>query len=322
MSAGLQTPDRLPANAGRAGDVNLPQACYQSRAAKGPRWCPHRPIRCGVMHTPMVPADDGRVTHGDSAKPPEIRVPGSARVAAYLVTITPLLAPVLRTHEVALPITTPLVPPVPQTDEAMLRYWEDLQAGYHEALVRSKLTGTIVNNRAARDDLLAQLLAPPTHTITGVPLHVPDASVTWPSRFSQLTQRNLSKPMRMLTAAIRHDLAGGDLRSASRFLGRADYGWESKKNGEWHEDGGSCAGTVADLAAARRCLHMLGAWPYAHGEKGRLGPEWWLRVAFNRPLEDWYHRGDAHAATYLKASRRFAAATYWRAAPPSGSARV
>ncbi len=235
-------------------------------------------------------------------------------MAFYLATITPLLAPVLRTHEVALPITAPLVPPPPpQTDEAMLSYWEDLRAGYHDALVRSKLTATIVNRLGAREDLLAQLLAPPVHDVTGVPLHAPDAWGMRPSRFPG--QRNLSKPMRMLTAAIRHDLAGDDLRSASRFLGRTDYGWKSKKNGEWHEDGGSCAGTVADLAAARRCLHMLGAWPYAHGEKGRLGPEWWLRVAFNRPLEDWYHRGDAHAATYLKASRRFAAATYWRAAP-------
>ncbi len=229
-------------------------------------------------------------------------------MASYLVSITPLLAPVLRTHEVALPITTPIDPPVPQTDEAMLRYWEDLQAGYHEALVRSKLTRTIVNNRAARDDLLAQLLAPPTHTITGVPLHVPDASVTWPSRFSQRTQRNLSKPMRMLTAAIRHDLAGADLGAMSRFLGRKDHGWYGA-NGEWHDDGGTCAGTVADLAAARRCLHLLGAWPYAHAEKGSLPRGWHRGATFNRPLADWYHRADAHAATYLNVSRRFAAAS-------------
>ncbi len=249
------------------------------------------------QHTPIVPTDGHPVTHGFSPDTGEICVPGPDRdLAFYLAQITPPLAPVLRTHEVALPITAPLVPALPQSDEAMLRYWDELRAGYHDALAGSKLTRTLVNNAPARDDLLAQLLAPPTDSITGVPLHLPDATVIRPSQFSG--QRNLSKPMRMLTAAVRHDLAGDDLRSVSRFLGRTDHGWRLA-NGEWHDDGGACAGARADLAAARRCLHLLGVWPYAHGESGRLCPEWWSQPAFTAPLAGWYRRADAHVAAYV-----------------------
>jgi hypothetical protein len=219
------------------------------------------------------------------------------RIAVRLLLMTLPLSPILRTQPTALPLTRPLsVLPV-ESDEAMFTYWEDLRELYHHALVESKLTRLIVSNRAARDDLLGQLLAEPVDSTTGVPIHVPNAFVDGSSRYRR-DQRNLSKPMRMLAGVIRHDLEGADLEAVTRFLGHADHGWTGP-DGTRHERGGPCRSAPKDFVAARRALHHLGAWPYAHATDGRLPADWYGRPEFAHPLEEWHAAAERGLKAYL-----------------------
>lgn len=222
----------------------------------------------------------------------------------FILSITLPLAPILRTRPIELPLTRPLGLLPVQTDEAMFRYWDDLREIHHEALVRSRLTGPIVRKRDERDDLLDQLLAPPIDSTTGVPLSIPSAFVARRSRYRR-DQRNLSKPMRMLDAVIRHDIERASLQTVSQLLGRTDHllRWTAT-DGTQHEGEGDCRGALGDNAAARRALHYLGAWPYAHATNGRLPAAWWQRAEFTGPLGAWHAAAARGLELYLAESRR------------------
>ena len=90
--------------------------------------------------------------------------------------------------------------------------------------------------------------------------------------------------LRMECAAA-HDLAAAPFRQLSIAQGWSD-----------HEDH---AGRPAGASSAKRAvregrllLHKLGAWPWAHAERGRLHehPDWWCEDAFLTPLRGWLAR--------------------------------
>lgn len=89
-----------------------------------------------------------------------------------------------------------------------------------------------------------------------------------------------------IECAAAHDLVAAPFAQLSRAQGWRD-----------HEDhagrpGGSSSAKRA-VREGRKLLHGLGAWPWAHAEKGRLHdhPRWWADPRFLSPLRTWIAQG-------------------------------
>jgi hypothetical protein len=89
-----------------------------------------------------------------------------------------------------------------------------------------------------------------------------------------------------IECAAAHDLVAAPFAQLSRAQGWID-----------HEDhagrpGGSSSAKRA-VREGRHLLHGLGAWPWAHAEKGRLHdhPRWWTDPRFLSPLRTWIAQG-------------------------------
>jgi hypothetical protein len=85
-----------------------------------------------------------------------------------------------------------------------------------------------------------------------------------------------------IECAARHDLAAVPIVQISK-----SYGWQDHADHAGRRGGASSAKRA--VRDGREILHDLGAWPWAHAERGRLydHPEWWREEAFLGPLREW-----------------------------------
>jgi hypothetical protein len=85
-----------------------------------------------------------------------------------------------------------------------------------------------------------------------------------------------------IECAARHDLATVPIVQISK-----SYGWQDHADHAGRRGGASSAKRA--VRDGREILHDLGAWPWAHAERGRLydHPEWWREEAFLGPLREW-----------------------------------
>jgi hypothetical protein len=97
--------------------------------------------------------------------------------------------------------------------------------------------------------------------------------------------RNGATALRIECAAS-HDLAAATFMQLSRA-----QGWQG------HEDPDGKPGNPSQAKRAvregRQLLHTLGAWPWAHADRGRLHehPKWWRDPEFLAPLRVWIAKG-------------------------------
>jgi len=88
-----------------------------------------------------------------------------------------------------------------------------------------------------------------------------------------------------IECAAAHDLAATPIAQLSRAQGWADHVDHAGRRG-----GASSAKRA--VREGRLLLHQLGAWPWAHVDRGRLhdSPEWWCAPEFLTPLRRWIAR--------------------------------
>lgn len=94
------------------------------------------------------------------------------------------------------------------------------------------------------------------------------------------------RPVITMECAASHDLARATVAQISRAQGWAD-----------HVDAlgnpGPASSAKRAIREGRALLHRLGAWPWAHADRGRLHehPKWWADDVFISPLRAWLGRG-------------------------------
>ncbi len=88
-----------------------------------------------------------------------------------------------------------------------------------------------------------------------------------------------------MECAASHDLAGATLGQISRAQGWADHV-------DAHGNAGPTSSAKRAIREGRALLHRLGAWPWAHANRGRLHehPSWWTETMFVAPLRTWLSR--------------------------------
>lgn len=174
----------------------------------------------------------------------------------------------------------------------------DVHIGYPARTVGAALERAGVDDWRARTALM-DMLAPSPLGPDGLPAswphHPPGTALHLAALDSLWHVRNVGMPGRAIVAAVAIDLAGEDRGAISARLGletEVPTGKGAATELVSHERHRSLE---RYLAVGRPLLAELGAWPWTHGDEGRLPRDWWALRSFLGPLARWHH--DAWMAT-------------------------
>jgi hypothetical protein len=190
----------------------------------------------------------------------------------WLLNVVPLEAPVLPLYALDLPLTAP-------PKGGLVRCMRDL---------------------GLEPELIAILMRPPIGP-GGIPRYAPNRGISGEvDAFVRDPQRGRGKlrgkPIWQMEAAIHRDIQGWSWAQIAdgtdRSYGSPYEGWRSEKTGKVEASGDPRPqrGKTSERWArsGRELLHALGAWPWAHADKGTQPPDWRSREDFLWPLVNWH----------------------------------